>query len=141
MATTNGGDPPERGPTEKGPPIQPPRISAGMREYRRTCGFHLLPDLQRRALSDRASWVYKTLFHVDPYRPIGPWLLDAIRHHRPMSKPMFDRCIAELRDKGLIEGDQPPKSLLDDWEAQWRKARRDGVHWQITPDRAEGQEP
>ena len=43
-----GADRPVRGPTAQGPTIAPPKIGAGMREYRRTCGFHILPHVPPR---------------------------------------------------------------------------------------------
>jgi hypothetical protein len=108
--------------------IPAPIISPAMREYRRTCDILIFPSGAMQGLSGRARDVLVELFSEGPYRPVGPWLLEAIRRRGRMSAKMFDRCLAELREEGLLVGDQPPAALLAGWEDAWCDSFRRGEH-------------
>lgn len=106
--------------------IRAPGVSPALRAFRRTSGFVLCPwaDHMER-LSRPARIVLEELFATNPYRPVGPWLLEEARRNGPMSDRTFERSLAQLRRWGFLEGEQPPARLLAAWEDAWRGCLRD----------------
>ncbi len=106
--------------------IERPKLSSGMKRFREAARFAIMPMCGHNELSDEVLRVLSFLWSRDPYRPVGDWILDGLRAGGVrISKKRFDRGVEELRTKGYLEGDQPPRQALATWEESWRTARRE----------------